>query len=454
MTLISSGRIPPQCIDIEEYILSSSINDADAASTACRKCTEDMFYKESHRIIFRAIKELFYARSTIDYLLLIQQLKKMESLELIGGAYTVTNLSNGTSGSNIDWHIAILWQTWQKRKIIELGSNYIDKAFDDSTDAIDLILSLYADLDDIKNTFESSKQITIANVVDTALDNILLRATGEIPSYLRTGYNKLDSIAKIDIDKIVIIAGDKKHLKTRFMISIIMGLLKNYFERLSVLWYSLEDNIETLLNVILSYLTFIPSDELKSEKGYLSEEKYELIKRMSKLIKSWDVEYRDETKPIKLISADFASFCKKRPGRANVLIIDNALYIDNKEDKRDDLIIDELVKLRKATKGLIFLVHHFNSEYSKREHIKTAYRPEIGDIKGREAYGRGADLILLVNKLGNWNALKDEYPGMEDIINYLYLVDIAANRHGKANQDELTLLRFWAYPNLMQFEEI
>lgn len=452
---IAAKRIPPQCVDIEEVILSTAITFADSVSTICRKCRTEMFYKESHRLIFDAINQLFIDGSGVDMVILVHQLKKMGTLELVGGAYAITKLCDviGTK-ANIDWHITILWQTYQKRKIIELNQKYMSQAFEDETDPIDLILSLYAELDDMKAIFESSKSITIANVVDDAMGNILKRATGEIPSYMRTGYENLDDIARLDTDKIVLIGGAAKHMKTRFMISIIIKLLNNYSERLSILWYCLEDGTEKLIKIILSNLCHINMERLDSEKKKLSSEEYELIEKMSKRIRNWDIEYRDETKPIKLISADFTSFCKRRENRSNVLIIDNALLVDNKESDRDDIIMNEIVKLKKATKGMIIIVHHFKDDQQNKDYIKTAFRPALNDLKGREAYRRVPDLIMLINKPGMYSQLTAEYVGCSDIFEHLFIVDIAANRNGKAAEDDKTLIRFWVLPDYAEFEEI
>jgi replicative DNA helicase len=449
------GIVPPQCVDVEEIILASAISNSDNVSTICRKCKEEMFYKEDHVVIFRAIATLYADGSPVDMILLMSQLKKTKELDLIGGAYAITELANRViATSNIDWHIAILWQTWQKRKIIELNSRYMQQAFDDSTDPIDLVLSLYAELDDMKSIFESSKKVTIENVVEDTMKNILRRATGEIPSFMRTGHEKFDEIARIDTDRIILIGGAAKHMKTRFLISIMINLFGNYSERMSALWYCLEDGTENLLKIILSNMCHLDIDKLDSINNKMSDQEYDLVERMSKRIGQWDIEYRDDTKPIKLISADFASFCKRREGRSNVLIIDNALLIDNKENDRDDIIMNELVKLKKATKGMIIVVHHFNSEQQNKDNLKSAYRPALNDLKGREAYRRVPDLILLVNRPGMYPSLTAEYVGYKDIFEHLFIIDIAANRKGKAGQDDKTLLRFWVLPDYSQFEEI
>jgi len=238
------------------------------------------------------------------------------------------------------------------------------------------------------------------------------------------------------------------------MISIICGLLKNYPDEIAVDWYCLEDGTEALLKVILSHLCYMDVDEIDSVKEIIDVQKLDLLERMSKVIRTWDVEYREERTSINHISADFVAFAKKRPGKLPILIIDNALLVDNKEDDRDDRIMNKLVDVRSATKGLIIVVHHFNSDQQKKENIKMAYRPSLNDLKGREAYRRVPNVVMLINKPGMYSDLVSEFVGMNDIFEHLFIVDVAANRAGKASEDDKTLLRYWTIPEYSYFEEI
>jgi replicative DNA helicase len=447
--------VPPQCIDTEESILGSCLENQFVVEFVVRRCKAEMFFKEEHQIIFEAIKNLFYEGSAIDILIMTDYLKKKHQLESIGGIFYLTTLSSNTHhSSNIEFHVAILWQHYLRRKIFALGLEYTKHSVNDSHDPLDLLASLFAEIEDIQQLIQAHKTITIANVVDKTFDDIFKRATGEVTSFYKSGYDKLDEIVRFSHSKIMLLGGAAKHMKTRFMISIICGLLKNYPDEIAVDWYCLEDGTEALLKVILSHLCYMDVDEIDSVKEIIDVQKLDLLERMSKVIRTWDVEYREERTSINHISADFVAFAKKRPGKLPILIIDNALLVDNKEDDRDDRIMNKLVDVRSATKGLIIVVHHFNSDQQKKENIKMAYRPSLNDLKGREAYRRVPNVVMLINKPGMYSDLVSEFVGMNDIFEHLFIVDVAANRAGKASEDDKTLLRYWTIPEYSYFEEI
>ena len=51
-------RIPPQSIDSEKAVLGSMMQDNMAASRALELLSEDCFYLDAHRFIFRSMEEL------------------------------------------------------------------------------------------------------------------------------------------------------------------------------------------------------------------------------------------------------------------------------------------------------------------------------------------------------------------------------------------------------------
>ena len=57
--LESQGRVPPQAIDLEEVVLGAMMLEKNAVNAVIDLLTPDVFYKESHQIIFTAIKDLF-----------------------------------------------------------------------------------------------------------------------------------------------------------------------------------------------------------------------------------------------------------------------------------------------------------------------------------------------------------------------------------------------------------
>ena len=74
-------RLPPQDLDVEKAVLGALFLDKEAVALAVEHIDETYFYKTAHRLIFRAISELFEKDSEVDMLTIMDTLKRMDSIE-------------------------------------------------------------------------------------------------------------------------------------------------------------------------------------------------------------------------------------------------------------------------------------------------------------------------------------------------------------------------------------
>src|SRR5882757_3198135 len=105
------GKLPPQAIDLEEAVLGALMLEKDALSSVIDILKGEVFYKDSHQKIFEAIRQLFEKSSPVDILTVTAQLRQQGELEMIGGAYYITELTNRVaSAANIEFHSRIIIQ--------------------------------------------------------------------------------------------------------------------------------------------------------------------------------------------------------------------------------------------------------------------------------------------------------------------------------------------------------
>src|ERR1700679_1629167 len=95
------GKVPPQAKELEEVILGGLMLDANAVFIGMSRLFPEIFYVESHQRIFKAIQQLYDKGNKIDILTVIEELKKNEDLDVVGGMYYVSKLTNSViSGAN------------------------------------------------------------------------------------------------------------------------------------------------------------------------------------------------------------------------------------------------------------------------------------------------------------------------------------------------------------------
>ena len=102
-------QIPPQASEIENAILGALMLDANCVNIEMSRLFEDMFYKIDSKAIFKAIQTLYDTSRPIDLLTVVEELKRQNNLDVVGGAYGLTKLTNAVvSGANIETHTMIL----------------------------------------------------------------------------------------------------------------------------------------------------------------------------------------------------------------------------------------------------------------------------------------------------------------------------------------------------------
>jgi len=154
------GKVPPQVIKMEEALLGSILSK-ESLDFCVKTVKAHEFYKDNHRLIYEAMEALYNLKDPITLESVAHVLKKREQLEIIGGPYNLSKLSNEGSISEykIDYYAKMIHQTWIARDILRMCSQAQERAFDPSVDVADIIEVLQEDLNKVQkvNIFDMPK---------------------------------------------------------------------------------------------------------------------------------------------------------------------------------------------------------------------------------------------------------------------------------------------------------
>ena len=152
LTTMVYGKLPPQAKDLEEAVLGAIMLEKSAFDTVVEILKPECFYVEAHQQIYRAMQSLAQKSQPIDILTVVEELKRKEELEVIGGPYYVTKLTNMVvSSANIDAHSRIILQKFIQRELIRISGEIISDSYEDSTDVFDLLDDAESKLFEITN---------------------------------------------------------------------------------------------------------------------------------------------------------------------------------------------------------------------------------------------------------------------------------------------------------------
>ena len=71
-----NSKIPPQAIDFEQAVLGAIMIDQNAIAEVGDILSSDVFYKDSHKEIYKVIEKLFQEGQPIDTLMISEKLQK------------------------------------------------------------------------------------------------------------------------------------------------------------------------------------------------------------------------------------------------------------------------------------------------------------------------------------------------------------------------------------------
>ena len=167
------GKVPPQAKDLEEAVLGALMLEKTAFDTVIEILKPECFYVEAHQRIFTAMQSLANKSQPIDILTVAEELKTKEELEMVGGAYYVTKLTNAVvSAANIEAHARIILQKFIQRELIRISGEIIGDAYEDSTDVFDLLDDAESKLFEITNNHLRKNFDTIDSVLVKTIQRI------------------------------------------------------------------------------------------------------------------------------------------------------------------------------------------------------------------------------------------------------------------------------------------
>lgn len=136
------GKVPPQAKDLEEAVLGAIMQERNAFDAVSSILVPECFYVDAHQRIFKTFIIMKAGNVPIDLLTTVEELKKQEELDMVGGPYYITKLTNAVvSSAHIEYHAKIIYQKYLGREIIRIEDYTPIYATVDQTEAIRFMTS-------------------------------------------------------------------------------------------------------------------------------------------------------------------------------------------------------------------------------------------------------------------------------------------------------------------------
>ncbi len=407
------GKVPPQAKDLEEAVLGAIMLEKKAFDAVVEILKPECFYVDAHQRIYRAMQGLANKSQPIDILTVVEELRTREELDLVGGPYYVTKLTNAVvSSANIEAHSRIVLQKFIQRELIRISGEIISDAYEDSTDVFDLLDQAESKIYEVtsnhlKNNYESIDSVlvkTIQRIED-------LRHKNEDITGVPSGFPSLDRITYgWQNTDLIILAARPAVGKTAFALNLARSAALHPTKSTPVALFSLEMSAGQLVQRILAAESEIHLEKISRGKMEEHEMKQLYAKGIQRLAQA--PIYIDDTAALNIFELRAKCRRLKNTGNIGLIIIDYLQLMSGIGDRNSNRE-QEISTISRSLKGLakelqvpIIALSQLSREVEKRKEGNKM--PQLSDLRESGAIEQDADMVMFLYRPEYYDITQDE----------------------------------------------
>jgi len=437
------GKVPPQAKELEEAVLGAIMLEKGAFDAVIEILKPECFYVDAHQRIFRSMQSLANKSQPIDILTVVEELRSREELDLVGGPYFVTKLTNAVvSSANIEAHSRIVLQKFIQRELIRISGEIISDAYEDSTDVFDLLDQAESKIYEVTSTHLRNNYETIDSVLVKTIQRIEdLRHKNEDISGVPSGFPSLDRVTYgWQNTDLIILAARPSVGKTAFALNLARNAALHPTKPTPVAFFSLEMSAGQLVQRILSAESEIWLEKISRGKMEEHEMKQLYARGIQKL--SQAPLFIDDTPALNIFELRAKARRLKNASNIGMIIIDYLQLMSGTGENRNSNREQEISNISRSLKGLakelqipIVALSQLSREVEKRKEGNKM--PQLSDLRESGAIEQDADMVMFLYRPEYYDITQDE---MGDSNRGETHVRIAKHRNGSLETIKLRAL--------------
>jgi replicative DNA helicase len=411
LSSLEHGKLPPQALDLEEAVLGSMLLEKEAVNSVIDILQAKSFYKESHQKIFEVIKDLFGRSEPIDILTITNELKLKGELEIVGGAYYISQLTNRVaSAANVEFHARIISQKYIQRELIRISTEIITDAYDETTDVFALLDKAESGLFGVTEGNVRKNYDSMSELVRNAIKQIE-SAKGQDGSVtgVPSGFTDLDRMTSgWQPSDLVILAARPAMGKTAFALTLARNAAIDFQKGVAV--FSLEMASIQLVTRLISGESELSSHKLRN--GNLRNDEIEQIHAKIGGLTEAPI-FIDDTPAISVFELRAKARRLKSQHDIQMLIVDYLQLMTAGGDgkgggNREQEISTISRSLKSIAKELTIPVIALSQLSRAVESRGGDRRPQLSDLRESGSIEQDADMVIFINRPEYYGLTEDE----------------------------------------------
>ncbi|NPV88543.1 replicative DNA helicase [Coprothermobacteraceae bacterium] len=384
----------PHSYDAEVAVLGACLINKDALSEVAGFLVPDDFYDDRHKLMFQVMSQMYEEGVAVDLLTFTERLRAENIIDKVGGQEYITSIATSVyTAANVTSHAQLVKERSIQRSLIRVGTEiaklgYTSRNVEEDLDRAQQLVFNLAMWKFLRSAVPASELVKKYYDLIEERYSYRSRVTG-----YPTGFSKLDELlAGLQKSDLVILAARPGMGKTAFALNVAANLSME--ERVPVLFFSLEMSGTQLVQRLLSAVSGVPSQKLKT--GYLSEDDFDALRVAMSTMEDSKL-WIDESPGLSVLEI------RSRARRAvaelgvKVIIVDYLQLI--KLGQNVDNRVQEVSEITRSLKNLareLDVPLLVLSQLSRAVEQRADKRPQLSDLRESGSIEQDADVVMFL----------------------------------------------------------
>lgn len=437
------GKVQPQAVELEQAVLGAMMLNREALPLVMDILKPESFYLEAHQIIYRACLHLFGQTFPVDLLTVTEHIRKVGELEKVGGGHYLVELSHRVaSAANIEYHARIIHQKWIGRRLIEISTETIRNAYEDSEDVLNLLETHEKGLMNIVQGNNSKGARPAKDVMQDAIRKIERARKSEGLTGVPSGFTALDRFTGgWQAGDLIILAARPGMGKTALLVQMLTNAAADFEKPVAL--FSLEMPDVQILDRMISLKTGIDLHKLR--RGDVTNQQMDEVYKLGDAFNARI--FVDESPGLTLFEVRARARRLKMQHDIQMVVIDYLQLMSGGEGAKGN----REQEIASITRGLKSLAKELGvpvialSQLSRAVEIRGgSKRPQLSDLRESGSIEQEADAVVFIYRPAYYKILEGE--NGEDLAKAAELI-FAKHRNGPVDTVDLkfddTCARFY-----------
>ena len=425
--------MPPQNIEAEQSLLGCLLVDPDAMMKVADVVRAEDFYRDSHRLVFDGMIELYERHEPVDILTLGNRLEEKGHLQRVGGRSYLVELSNLVpTSAHIVQYAQIVQKKSTLRRLIDAAAGITKLGYAEDEDVELTLDEAERTLFGVSQKFLKNTFVAIRSVLASAFERIdeLHRDRGKLRG-VPTGLNELDGmLAGLQKSDLIILAARPSVGKTSLALDIARNVAVK--SKIPTAIFSLEMSKEQLVDRMICAEANVELWKLRTGRLSDREDDFPRIGHALGVLSEAPI-FIDDSASLSVM--ELRTKCRRLQAEQGVgLIIVDYLQLMEGRSKNSgpENRVQEVSEISRGLKQIARELHVpvlALAQLSRAVEMSKPAIPKLSHLRDSGSIEQDADVVMFIHRDDKTNK-ESERPGIAEIL-------VEKHRNGPVGKVEL-----------------